>query len=175
MTLAVRVFEPPPISAAAAAPIKGGSLTSGKPVVGKVSTAAGIAYTFTAVAGEHVTLAITDPKVAPTGDDLQMQVYDASGATDTGGVYITTSPTEIDFTPIRVRLGELAHRIHPSGALWIAWPRRAGGHDSDITDTIIRACALPLGIVDVKVAAIDADWSGQRYVWRMELRSTPTP
>jgi hypothetical protein len=68
------------------------------------------------------------------------------------------------------RLPELVERIHPSGALWIAWPRRAGGHVSDLTDNVIRQQALPLGVVDVKVAAIDDDWSGQRYVWRVANR-----
>jgi hypothetical protein len=67
-------------------------------------------------------------------------------------------------------LDGLARRVYPAGALWIAWPRRAGGHRSDITDTVIRAEALPLGLVDVKVAAIDDDWSGLRLVWRVENR-----
>ena len=64
----------------------------------------------------------------------------------------------------------LARRIYPAGALWVAWPRRAGGHRSDITDTVIRGHALPIGLVDVKVAAIDNDWSGLRLVWRTEHR-----
>ena len=63
-------------------------------------------------------------------------------------------------------LGGLARRIYPAGALWLAWPRRAAGHRSDITDTVIREHALPIGLVDVKVAAIDDDWSGLRLVWR---------
>jgi hypothetical protein len=41
---------------------------------------------------------------------------------------------------------------------------------SDITDNVIREHALPLGLVDVKVAAIDEDWSGLRLVWRVENR-----
>jgi hypothetical protein len=69
-----------------------------------------------------------------------------------------------------LRLPELVKRIYPSGALWAAWPRRAGGHDSDITDSVIRDWALELGVVDVKVAAIDADWSGLRLVWRLANR-----
>ena len=69
------------------------------------------------------------------------------------------------------RLPDLTQRIFPDGALWVAWPRRAGGHQSDITDNIIRESALSLGVVDVKVAAIDADWSGQRYVWHVANRS----
>ena len=67
-------------------------------------------------------------------------------------------------------LDGLARRIYPAGALWVAWPRRAGGHRSDITDTVIREHALPMGLVDVKVAAIDEDWSGLRLVWRVENR-----
>ena len=67
-------------------------------------------------------------------------------------------------------LDALARRIYPAGALWVAWPRRAGGHSSDITDNVIREHALPIGLVDVKVAAIDDDWSGLRQVWRVENR-----
>ena len=68
------------------------------------------------------------------------------------------------------RLPALVQRIFPAGALWVAWPRRAGGHESTITDTAVRACALELGVVDVKIAAIDNDWSGLRFVWRLANR-----
>jgi hypothetical protein len=67
-------------------------------------------------------------------------------------------------------LPALAPRIFPDGAIWIAWPRRAGGHDSDIHDEDIRRTAIPLGLVDNKVAAIDEDWSGLKLVWREERR-----
>jgi hypothetical protein len=76
---------------------------------------------------------------------------------------------------LRERVPLLAPRIFPAGALWVAWPRRAGGHDSDIRDQDIRDVALPLGLVDVKVAALDQDWSGLRLVWRVELRDTSQP
>lgn len=66
----------------------------------------------------------------------------------------------------------LASSIFPAGALWIAWPRRAAGHQSDISDNTIRASALPIGLVDNKVAAIDEDWSGLRIVWRKTLRES---
>ncbi len=71
---------------------------------------------------------------------------------------------------IAVQIGELARRIYPAGALWVAWPRRAAGHRSDVTENFIRDQALPIGLVDVKVAAIDEDWSGLRVVWRTENR-----
>jgi hypothetical protein len=70
------------------------------------------------------------------------------------------------------RLPGLVRRIFPAGALWAAWPRRAGGHESDITDAVVRARALELGVVDVKVAAIDDDWSGLRFVWRRANRTS---
>jgi hypothetical protein len=63
-----------------------------------------------------------------------------------------------------------APRIFPAGAIWVAWPRRAAGHESDVSENDIRAVALPLGLVDVKVAALDHDWSGLRLVWRRENR-----
>jgi hypothetical protein len=66
---------------------------------------------------------------------------------------------------------EQGRRIHPDGALWIAWPRKAAGHHSDVTENGIRAAVLPLGLVDVKVAAIDEDWSGLKIVWRKENRT----
>ncbi len=71
---------------------------------------------------------------------------------------------------IPVGLPSLEKRIFPSGAIWFAWPRRAGGHTSDVTDEAIRAVVLPRGLVDVKVCAIDDDWSGLRVVWRVERR-----
>jgi hypothetical protein len=69
--------------------------------------------------------------------------------------------------PALVGLGE---RIFPDGALWVAWPRKAAGHVSDVTENGIREAVLPHGLVDVKVAAIDDDWSGLKLVWRRERR-----
>ena len=67
-------------------------------------------------------------------------------------------------------IGPRASRIFPAGALWIAWPRKAAGHVSDVTDNGVREAVLPLGLVDVKVAAIDKEWSGLKIVWRRERR-----
>ena len=67
-------------------------------------------------------------------------------------------------------LSPLSGAITSDGALWLAWPRRAGGHTSDITDNAVRGAALPLGLVDVKVAALDEDWSALKFVWRKVLR-----
>ncbi|MFJ5547581.1 DUF3052 domain-containing protein [Streptomyces sp. NPDC093225] len=64
----------------------------------------------------------------------------------------------------------LAAALADPAALWIAWPRRAAGHDSDITENDLREAYLPLGLVDVKVAALGTDWSGLKFVRRTELR-----
>jgi hypothetical protein len=93
------------------------------------------------------------------------------------------SPAEIvvaffsELAALRERIPALGRRVFPAGAIWIAWPRRAGGHQSDIREDDIRAAALPLGLVDVKVAALGQDWSGLRLVWRVERRqaSQATP
>jgi hypothetical protein len=88
----------------------------------------------------------------------------------------TSSPADVlvaffsELAALHERIGDLAGRITIDGALWVAWPRRAGGHHSDITDNAIRAAVLPLGLVDVKVAALDEDWSGLKMVWRKGLR-----
>jgi hypothetical protein len=91
-----------------------GALTSGLLVTGELKYGGQhTAYTFTAVAGKHVTLAITNPAVSPTGYSLQMQVYDSHGATDAGGVYINSGPTEIDFTPTAAEAGTTTVVISP--------------------------------------------------------------
>jgi len=69
-------------------------------------------------------------------------------------------------------VSDLVRLITADGSLWVAWPRRARGHRSDITDNDVRAVALPMGLVDVKVAALDDDWSGLKLVWRKERRAS---
>jgi hypothetical protein len=66
----------------------------------------------------------------------------------------------------------LAQQLAANSSLWVAWPRRAGGHQSDITDQLLRDVLLPIGVVDVKVAALDQDWSGLKFMWRRENRAT---
>jgi hypothetical protein len=68
------------------------------------------------------------------------------------------------------RLPALGQRVFPAGAVWALWPRKAAGHISDVNEHVVRSCALELGLVDVKVAAVDNDWSGLRLVWRVSNR-----
>lgn len=68
-------------------------------------------------------------------------------------------------------VGNAAAVLGPEEALWLLWPRRTGGHDSDVTENLLREVVLPTGLVDVKVAAVGEDWSGLRFVWRREVRA----
>ncbi|HEY2428765.1 MAG TPA: DUF3052 domain-containing protein [Acidimicrobiales bacterium] len=58
----------------------------------------------------------------------------------------------------------------PAGAVWVAWPKRASGVPTDLTDNVIREVVLPTGWVDTKVCAVDETWSGLKCVLRVALR-----
>ena len=68
------------------------------------------------------------------------------------------------------RLPALRRAIAPAGGGWVAWPKRSSGVATDITEDVVREVALPTGLVDVKVCAIDETWSGLKLVIRKELR-----
>lgn len=72
---------------------------------------------------------------------------------------------------LEAQLPRLRARMAPACGLWIAWPKRAAGLPTDMTDQVVRDVALPTGLVDNKVCAIDATWSGLRVVWRRDRRS----
>lgn len=67
-------------------------------------------------------------------------------------------------------LDRLRSHMAPACGLWIAWPKRASKVPTDMTDNVIREIALPTGLVDNKVCAIDETWTGVRLVIRRELR-----
>ena len=69
------------------------------------------------------------------------------------------------------RVPALIRTLDVDGGLWIAWPKRASGVPTDVTEDTVREVFLPLGLVDNKVCAIDDTWSGLRVVWRKELRA----
>ena len=68
------------------------------------------------------------------------------------------------------RLAAAGKAIFPAGAIWVAWPKKASKVPTDVTEDVVRAVALPTGLVDTKVCAIDETWSGLRVVWRKERR-----
>jgi hypothetical protein len=68
------------------------------------------------------------------------------------------------------RIDSLGRMIFPDAMLWICWPKKASKVATDMTEDVVRAVVLPVGLVDVKVCAVDATWSGLKVVWRKELR-----
>jgi hypothetical protein len=68
------------------------------------------------------------------------------------------------------RIARLAAALPPDGVLWVAWPKKASKVPTDMSDGAIREIALPIGLVDTKVCAIDETWSGLKLVLRRQLR-----
>jgi hypothetical protein len=68
------------------------------------------------------------------------------------------------------RFAALKRALDPAGGLWIAWPKRSSGVETDLTEDIVREIALAEGLVDNKVCAIDETWSGLRLVYRLSDR-----
>ena len=73
------------------------------------------------------------------------------------------------------RLPALKRALAPDGGLWIAWPKRASGVPTDVTDNAVRELGLAAGLVDNKVCAIDEIWSGLRLVYRLRDRPQARP
>lgn len=74
------------------------------------------------------------------------------------------------------RLPVLTGALDPAGGLWIAWPKRASGVPTDVTEDVVRRLGLAAGLVDNKVCAVDQVWSGLRLVYRLRDRpGAPRP
>jgi hypothetical protein len=71
---------------------------------------------------------------------------------------------------LEAELGRLRDHMAPACGLWIAWPKKAARVPTDMSDNVVREIALPTGLVDNKVCAIDATWSGLRLVIRRQNR-----
>ena len=69
-----------------------------------------------------------------------------------------------------VTLQRCVARMRQDAALWVSWPKRSSKVDTDITEDTIRSLALPMGLVDIKVCAVDETWSGLKLVVRRENR-----
>jgi len=86
------------------------------------------------------------------------------GAFDIAHVFATSAKT------LDAEINALAKRLPATGVIWASWPKKSAKVATDITEDTVRRIALPLGLVDVKVCAVDAVWSGLKLVWRRERR-----
>jgi hypothetical protein len=107
----------------------------------------------------------TDRLAAQLGDEAEIRTEIEDAALFDVIVAFVTWQTELED-----KLALLRSRMAPACGLWIAWPKRAARVPTDMTDNVIREIALPTGLVDNKVCAIDQTWSGLRLVIRRELR-----
>ena len=67
-------------------------------------------------------------------------------------------------------LAFIRSRLRADAVVWVSWPKQAAKQPTDVTENVIRAIALPMGLVDVKVCAVSEIWSGLKLVVRKELR-----
>ena len=83
---------------------------------------------------------------------------------DAGHVFVTSRDA------LRRKLRDLRPLLSSAGFLWVSWPKKSSGVPSEITEDTIRELCLPMGLVDVKVCAVNQTWSGLKLVVRKELR-----
>jgi hypothetical protein len=99
------------------------------------------------------------------GDGLALDMLAAPEAPVEGAHIFVTERAELERSVTR-----LLPVLAPDGFLWVSWPKKASKVETDITEDVIRDVVLPLGLVDVKVCAVDQIWSGLKLVIRKALR-----
>lgn len=102
----------------------------------------------------HATTRASVPRNSPTGGNLN--------------VVIAFFKKRGEFEK---RLPALMEALDVDGGLWISWPKKSSGVETDMTEDTVREVALPLGMVDNKVCAVDETWSGLRLVYRKADRA----
>ena len=88
--------------------------------------------------------------------------------------FFTKSKSELQkFLPIyKDKIKSNKDKIKSNGMIWVSWPKKASKVVTDVTEDTIREVCLPLGLVDIKVCAVDETWSGLKLVIHKELRKT---
>lgn len=95
-----------------------------------------------------------------------------------GVSFITSLQGQLDFVlffaktrpELTRNFSRLAAKLKPAGMLWIAWPKKASGVATDLSDGVVREIGLDAGLVDVKVCAVNEIWSGLKFVIRVKDR-----
>ncbi len=95
-----------------------------------------------------------------------------------GAPYTTRLPRQVDvtllfateLTRLTRRLPVVLERTVTNGMVWVCWPKKASRVPTDLDENVVRATGLAHGVVDVKVAAVDATWSGLKFVRRLRDR-----
>ena len=98
-------------------------------------------------------------------EGLALDLLDAPEALiDAAHIFVT------ERADLAAKLNHLLPLLEPAGMIWVSWPKKAARVPTDITEDVIRDICLPMGLVDVKVCAVDATWSGLKLVVRRQNR-----
>ena len=120
--------------------------------------------------GQRIRFAEAPPEFAAALGELPDGITVVAGDDDAAGeldlvVFFTTSAEAL-----QARFHSLSQSLVPAGMLWVAWPKKSSGVRTDLTEDVVRRIALDGGMVDVKVCAINATWSGLKLVYRLKDR-----
>lgn len=140
---------------------------SGKPLSKKLGIASGMIVVTIGAPDDYFDLLfyVPDDVVIIDGDSRRSgRSKSSSGPADM--VHLFTNGRDELFR----RLAESARLIKQDGAIWVSWYKKAAKLPTEITEDTIREAAFPLGLVDVKVCAVDDKWSGLKLVIRRENR-----
>ncbi len=130
---------------------------SGTPLAKKLGIKSGMVVRVVNAPGDYAKL--VDP--LPEG-----VVISSKAAKDLGLVHIFTKSR----SELLESLMTYQKKIKQDGAIWVSWPKKASGIPSEVTEDTVREVALSLGLVDIKVCAVDETWSGLKLVIRKENR-----
>ncbi|MEY9839998.1 DUF3052 domain-containing protein [Streptacidiphilus sp. EB103A] len=115
---------------------------------------------------------------APVGFDALLDPLPGGVSLSTGLHGTEPFDVVVAFTLLRAEVADAVSSARPlmtpAAGLWIAWPKRSSKVPTEVTEDVVRELALPTGLVDNKVCAIDATWTGLRLVVRRELRPRVT-
>jgi hypothetical protein len=130
---------------------------SGTPLVRKLGIKPGHRVRFVAAPSGY------DATVGPLPADVTV-AKETRGTFDVIQLFVTSRAM------LDRRLPVLKKRLDKTGGLWISWPKKASGVETDLTGDVVRAVGLATGLVDVKVCAVDETWSGLKFVYRVADR-----
>ncbi len=130
---------------------------SGTPLADKLGIKAGMSLCAANAPAEYASI------VHPMPDGVTL-VTRATRTTDMVHVFASRA------ADLETALKRYRRTLGPTAVVWVSWPKKSAKVPTDITEDTVRALALPLGFVDVKVCAVDATWSGLKLVVRKALR-----
>lgn len=122
-------------------------------------------------AHEHVVLISAPKNYAELLGEIPLGIV-FSERMKAGGRFVHLFATKR--SELQKKLATLRKQLADDGTLWVSWPKKSAGVSTDVTEDVIRAVALPLGLVDIKVCAVDETWSGLKLMVRRTNRKSTT-